>query len=38
MKYAKTKWGKHALGVKTRKPNRGSDKLILQRRNKKKAK
>lgn len=38
MKYAKTKWGKHALGVKTRKPGRGSDKLILERRNRKKAK
>jgi large subunit ribosomal protein L2 len=38
MKYAKTKWGKHALGVKTRKPNRSSDKLILERRKRKKAK
>jgi large subunit ribosomal protein L2 len=34
MKYAKTKWGKHALGVKTRKKNRPSDQLILQRRKK----
>lgn len=32
MKYAKTKWGKHALGVKTRRKNRPSDRLILQRR------
>ncbi len=35
MKYAKTKWGKHALGVKTRKRNNPTSKLILQRRNKK---
>ncbi|MFH1077857.1 MAG: 50S ribosomal protein L2 [Patescibacteria group bacterium] len=35
MKYAKTKWGKHAMGVKTRRKNRPSDKLILQRRRKK---
>ncbi len=34
MKYAKTKWGKHALGVKTRKKNRPSDRLILERRKK----
>ena len=34
MKYAKTKWGKHALGVKTRRKNRKSEKLILQRRKK----
>ena len=32
MKYAKTKWGKHALGVKTRKTHRHSDKHILTRR------
>ncbi len=32
MKYPKTKWGKHALGVHTRKPHKASDKLILQRR------
>ena len=32
MKYPKTKWGKHALGVKTRRKNRPSEKLILQRR------
>lgn len=38
MKYAKTKWGKHALGVRTRRKNRSSDKLILQRRQSKKAK
>ncbi|MBI5654406.1 50S ribosomal protein L2 [Candidatus Uhrbacteria bacterium] len=38
MKYAKTKWGKHALGVRTRRKNRSSDKLILQRRKSKKAK
>ena len=35
MKYAKTKWGKHAMGVKTRKRNKATSKLILQRRNKK---
>ena len=34
MKYAKTKWGKHALGVKTRRKNRPSEKLILERRKK----
>ncbi len=34
MKYPKTLWGKHALGVKTRK-NKPSDKLIIKRRNKK---
>lgn len=32
LKYPKTKWGKHALGVKTRKPNKWSDKFILKRR------
>lgn len=32
MKYAKTKWGKHALGVKTRRSNRYSDRHILTRR------
>lgn len=36
MKYAKTKWGKHALGVKTRRKNRPSEHLILQRRRNKK--
>lgn len=32
LKYPKTKWGKHALGVKTRKANRWSDKYIIKRR------
>ncbi len=32
MKYAKTKWGKHALGVKTRRRKRSSSKLIISRR------
>ncbi len=32
MKYAKTKWGKHALGVKTRRKHLSSDGHILQRR------
>jgi len=36
LKYPKTPWGKHALGVKTRKTKKYSDKLILQRRKKKK--
>lgn len=36
MKYPKTKWGKHALGVKTRKPNKYSEKLIITRRNRQK--
>jgi len=35
LKYPKTPWGKHALGVKTRKNKKYSDKLILQRRKKK---
>ncbi len=38
LKYPKTPWGKHALGVKTRKSNKKSDKYILQRRKKKKKK
>ncbi len=38
LKYPKTPWGKHALGVKTRRPNRKSDDLIIRRRIKKKAK
>lgn len=38
LKYPKTPWGKHALGVKTRRPNRKSDELIIRRRIKKKAK
>ncbi|MDA1337249.1 MAG: 50S ribosomal protein L2 [bacterium] len=37
MKYPKTPWGKHALGVKTRK-KKWSDKLIVSRRKKKKKK
>ena len=36
MKYPKTPWGKHALGVKTRKKNRKSDQFILQSRKRKK--
>jgi large subunit ribosomal protein L2 len=36
MKYAKTKWGKHAMGVKTRRKNQASDALILERRKGKK--
>ena len=36
MAYPKTKWGKHALGVKTRRKNRPSDSLILIRRKTKK--
>lgn len=32
MKYAKTKWGKHALGVKTRRANLSSNRHILVRR------
>ena len=32
MKFAKTKWGKHALGVKTRRKNRFSDRHIITRR------
>ncbi len=35
-KYPKTPWGKHALGVYTRKPNKASDKLIISRRKKRK--
>jgi len=35
LKYPKTPWGKHALGVKTRRKNRPSDKLIVKRRKKK---
>jgi large subunit ribosomal protein L2 len=34
LKYPKTPWGKHALGVKTRKPKRKSNKFIIQRRKK----
>ena len=36
MKYPKTKWGKHALGVKTRRKGKYSNAMILQRRKKKK--
>ena len=32
MKFAKTKWGKHALGVKTRRKHRPSDRHIVFRR------
>ena len=35
LKYPKTLWGKHALGVKTRKVNKYSNKFIVQRRKKK---
>jgi large subunit ribosomal protein L2 len=34
LKYPKTKWGKHALGVKTRRKNRPSDRSIISRRTK----
>jgi large subunit ribosomal protein L2 len=32
MKYPKTKWGKHALGVKTRKRKKYSNRVIIKRR------
>jgi large subunit ribosomal protein L2 len=35
LKHPKTPWGKPALGVKTRKKNKGTNKFILQRRKKK---
>lgn len=35
MKYPKTPWGKHALGVRTRNKKKSSGKLIIQRRKKK---
>lgn len=38
MKHPKTKWGKIALGVKTRKKGKYSDAMILKRRQKKKRK
>jgi len=38
MKHPKTPWGKPALGVKTRKQNQTSDRLILKRRRTKKRK
>jgi len=34
LKYPKTPWGKHALGVKTRNKKKWSNKLIIQRRKK----
>lgn len=36
LKYPKTKWGKHAIGVKTRRPGKYSDAFIVARRIKKK--
>ncbi|OGE81474.1 MAG: 50S ribosomal protein L2 [Candidatus Doudnabacteria bacterium RIFCSPLOWO2_02_FULL_48_8] len=33
LKYPKTPWGKHALGVKTRNPKKASSKFIVKRRN-----
>src|SRR3989344_2803357 len=36
LKYPKTPWGKHALGVKTRNKKKWTNKLILERRKKKK--
>ncbi len=36
LKYPKTPWGKHALGKKTRKKNKQSNKYIVKRRKKKK--
>lgn len=38
LKHPKTPWGKNAIGVKTRKPHRRSNDLIIRRRIKKKAK
>jgi large subunit ribosomal protein L2 len=38
LKYPKTPWGKHALGVQTRRPHRKSEPLIIRRRLKKKRK
>ena len=38
MKHPKTPWGKPALGVKTRRPKKGSSRLILRRRGAKKRK
>ena len=35
MKYPKTPWGRHALGVKTRDQKKPSNRFIVQRRNKK---
>jgi large subunit ribosomal protein L2 len=36
LKYPKTPWGKHALGVKTRTKKKYSNTMILKRRNSKK--
>ncbi|EKE16147.1 MAG: hypothetical protein ACD_11C00029G0027 [uncultured bacterium] len=36
LKYPKTPWGKHALGTKTRKKSKYSDKFIVKRKTKKK--
>jgi large subunit ribosomal protein L2 len=36
LKYPKTPWGKHALGVKSRKKNKWSNKMIIKRRKKRK--
>ncbi len=36
MKYPKTPWGKHAIGVKTRDPKKASSRIIVSRRTKKK--
>lgn len=36
LRYPKTPWGKHALGVKTRRNKKASTKLIIKRRGKKK--
>jgi large subunit ribosomal protein L2 len=38
LKYPKTPWGKHALGVKTRKAKKWTNTFIIQRRKKKKRK
>lgn len=35
LKYPKTPWGKHALGVRTRNPKAASNSLVIQRRKKK---
>jgi large subunit ribosomal protein L2 len=35
LKHPKTPWGKPAFGVKTRQPNKASDKLIIERRKRK---
>jgi large subunit ribosomal protein L2 len=38
LKYPKTPWGKPALGVKTRKKKKVSDRMIIKRRQKKRRK